>query len=524
MNSNSPVIFRTLLIYLVCVPLAITIGYLLANPFDKSTFIYAALFGLLLAFPLLVKWHQILLLFSWHTGIAIFFLNSRPDLWLAIVPLSLGISILERSMSSRMHFISAPQIVRPLIVLVAVVLFTAQMTGGLGLRSMGSSVYGGKKYIFFFIAVASYFALTARRIPRERVWLCVGLFFLAPALNLIGDFSQWAPHWMQFIWLIFPPTVQEVGDGALFGGVRLGGVGTAGTAFFFWMVARYGLRGVFFSGKPWRPLLMALAVGLVFLGGYRSALLLVLFVFILTFFMEGLQRTWLLPVIVATSLTGVLLLVPFASKLPFTVQRTIAFLPFLPKNSAAKISADASTSWRLEMWKALLPQVPQYLLLGKGYAIKPGDFDEMMGQTALAYGMAAKLDASQGSLSLAGDYHNGMLSIIIPFGIWGVVAFLWLLGAGLRVLYFNYRYGDPVLRSVNSLLFVLYLFQTVSYLSCLGGLQMSQDIGLFFLGYVGFSIALNNGVCQRSQPPARRESIPPVSLPARSRWQSAFAR
>ena len=151
MNSNSPVIFRTLLIYLVCVPLAITIGYLLANPFDKSTFIYAALFGLLLAFPLLVKWHQILLLFSWHTGIAIFFLNSRPDLWLAIVPLSLGISILERSMSSRMHFISAPQIVRPLIVLVAVVLFTAQMTGGLGLRSMGSSVYGGKKYIFFFI-------------------------------------------------------------------------------------------------------------------------------------------------------------------------------------------------------------------------------------------------------------------------------------------------------------------------------------------------------------------------------------
>jgi hypothetical protein len=30
----------------------------------------------------------------------------------------------------------------------------------------------------------------------------------------------------------------------------------------------------------------------------------------------------------------------------------------------------------------------------------------------------------------AGDYHNGPLSILIPFGLFGMIAFLWLLGAG----------------------------------------------------------------------------------------------
>ena len=36
---------------------------------------------------------------------------------------------------------------------------------------------------------------------------------------------------------------------------------------------------------------------------------------------------------------------------------------------------------------------------------------------------------------LAGDYHNGPLSILMPFGMFGAIAFLWLLGAGLKVLY-----------------------------------------------------------------------------------------
>ena len=526
-SNNTPAIIKAVILYAICVPLAVVIGYLIANPFDKSTFIYAGIFGGLLAFPLLVKWHQPLLLFSWHTGMVIFFLDGRPDIWLAMVPISLGISVMERTLNSERHFIRVPQITWPLIVLLAVVIVTAKMTGGLGLRSMGSNVYGGKKYVFLFISIASYFALTARRIPKERVWLCVGLFFLAPAINAVGDFASMAPHWMQYLFIVFPTTFQ-VPDEFQFGTTRLGGVGTAGLAIFLWMVARYGLRGIFLTGRPWRVFLLVMGVGLIFMGGFRGTLLIVMFVFILKFFMEGLQRTWLMPVVIMSGLVGMVAIVPLAHKLPFTVQRTLAFVPFLSLDAEAKMSAEGSSNWRLEMWEALLPQVPKHLLLGKGYAIQPEDFNEMMGQTALANGMASKMDASQGSLSLAGDYHNGMLSIILPFGIWGVLAFFWLLFAGVRVLYFNYKYGDPALDSINSLLFVLYLFHMLNYLSCFGGLQMSSDIGLFFLGYLGLSIALNNGVCRPAPAPAPAQAPAGAKIheqaPARPSLQPAFPR
>ena len=111
-----------------------------------------------------------------------------------------------------------------------------------------------------------------------------------------------------------------------------------------------------------------------------------------------------------------------------------------------------------------------------------------------------------------------MLSIIIPFGIWGVAAFLWLTIAGLRVMYLNYQYGDPGLRNLNALLFVLYLFEFLNYVSCVGGLALSGDLGLFFLGYLGFSIALNNGVRRPAPKPA------PIKAPAPARSGLAVPR
>ena len=305
MNSSNqaPAILKAVILYAISVPLAVVIGYLIANPFEKSTFIYAGMLGGLLAFPLLAKWHQPLLLFSWHTGMVIFFLDGSPDIWLAIVPISLGISVMERTLNSDRHFIRVPQITWPLIVLLAVVIFTAKMTGGLGLRSMGSNVYGGKKYIFLFVSIASYFALTARRIPKERVWLCVGLFFLAPAINAVGDFAYKAPHWMRYLFIFFPPAYQTPEE-FQFGITRLGGVGTAGLAIFLWVVARYGLRGIFLTRRPWRVFLLVIGVGLIFMGGFRGTLMIVLFVFILKFFMEGLQRTWLMPVMIMSGLVG----------------------------------------------------------------------------------------------------------------------------------------------------------------------------------------------------------------------------
>src|SRR5713226_9167687 len=138
-------------------------------------------------------------------------------------------------------------------------------------------------------------------------------------------------------------------------------------------------------------------------------------------------------------------LTPFVTKLPLSVQRSLSMLP-LEIDPAARADADASSQWRLEMWKVLLPQVRQYFFLGKGYAIDPADL-YLTGES-MRRGLAKSFEEA----IVSGDYHSGVLSILIPFGVFGLMAFLWFLSASLRVLYRNYRYGDPARSKLNTVL------------------------------------------------------------------------
>ena len=83
---------------------------------------------------------------------------------------------------------------------------------------------------------------------------------------------------------------------------------------------------------------------------------------------------------------------PFSDRLPLNVQRTLSVLP-VPIDPVARMSAQTSSQWRIEMWKHLLPQVPQYLLLGKGYAFNPNDISMIrtLGGEAKASNMEEEL-------------------------------------------------------------------------------------------------------------------------------------
>ena len=56
--ANASALFRTLLVYGLCLPLAVFLGYLLANPTDLTTVGVVAALGLLLMTPLLLRWHH----------------------------------------------------------------------------------------------------------------------------------------------------------------------------------------------------------------------------------------------------------------------------------------------------------------------------------------------------------------------------------------------------------------------------------------------------------------------------------
>jgi len=226
------------------------------------------------------------------------------------------------------------------------------------------------------------------------------------------------------------------------------------------------------------------------------------------------HRTNFFPVVILVVVACVTVAVPFVSKLPKTVQRTVAFLP-LPVDAAVRMDADASSDWRLRMWKSVLPTVPQYLLMGKGYGLSSQDFDFSQVFKQQMAGEEWRYAAN------AGDYHNGPLSLVITFGIWGTAVFLWFLFAACSVLYDNYRYGDPSLKVVNTFLLAVYAAKIFMFFIVVGGIEGDMQS---FAGWLGLSVCLNGG---RARPAQQAESVvekSPGLISTMSRIRPAFGR
>jgi hypothetical protein len=75
-------------------------------------------------------------------------------------------------------FLRAPELTKPLLFLLAVVVVTARFEGD-WLAILGGSGYGGRKYIYILGAFIGYFALTAQKIPIGKSERMVKWFFLS---------------------------------------------------------------------------------------------------------------------------------------------------------------------------------------------------------------------------------------------------------------------------------------------------------------------------------------------------------
>src|SRR5258708_27966748 len=86
--SNAFSLFRSLIIYAICLPLAIFLGYLLATPDDFVSFALVTLVLVSLALPLFLRWHHPLLVLTWNMAATAFFLPGSPSVWLVVSGLS----------------------------------------------------------------------------------------------------------------------------------------------------------------------------------------------------------------------------------------------------------------------------------------------------------------------------------------------------------------------------------------------------------------------------------------------------
>lgn len=484
---------RTLLIYAITIPLALVLGYLLTSVEVISSFAALVLVVLVLLMPILIRSHHAILLFAWSAALGLSFFPGSPALWMLMVVLSLGFTILNRILDRESTWNNIPAVTWSLVLLGLVVLVTAKLRGGITLATVsGGANVGGKAYFTLFLAILGYFALSAVSIPLGRVKRSIKLFYLSGLTAPVPHLILIAGPALYFLFVIFPPTTASMQYMAELEGspvVRYGGIAVGCEAVIHYLLARYGIRDLLSIGQPLLTLTFLIAVILAPLGGFRSALGGIAILFTVQFFLEGLHRTKFLPLLLAGTVLGGLALIPLAPILPGAAQRALSFLP-INIDAQTRSEAEASSDWRFDMWHDLLPELHNYVLVGKGYQINLSDV--YLAEESIRRGLGRSYEPGM----LAGNYHNGPLSVYIPFGSVGLLAFLLFWVAALRTLYHNYRYGEPALRRINTFLLASFISEMIIFTFIFGALSSQFCV---FTGTVGLGVALNHGVRTPSQ-------------------------
>lgn len=479
--------------------IAILLGVALANPQNAQTILgLGATLGVLLI-PLLMKHHQLLLVALINAPIDTFFFPGRPDLWAFVSFLSLGASLLAWALNDRNRPQWDMRVGWPLLILLAVVIVTAQMRGGLGSKVLGSGSWGGMRYVLVMSAIVAYFAISARSIHPAAAIRFSSVYFLSGLVSIISNLIFIAGPSFFFLFSIFSYELAffQFSEGTI---QRYTGLAWAAAAGINWMLLRYGIRGLTSFERFWRLPLFGALLGIGLMGGFRSTLVLLIVILAFQFIFERLYQGRHLVGLVGVIVLTLALLIAVGDRLPLSIQRSLTFLP-IEFSPIAREDARSTWEWRAEMWKVVIPEVPKYLLLGKGFSYSGTDF------------YLTSLAVSQGSLAayedtlISGNYHQGILTLIIPFGLPGFLAFAWFAAAGWWLLFSNYRRGRPELKHINTFLLSFYSARLLFYLTLYG--QFDLDL-IIFTSCVALGQAINGHSYQAATDARSEGAVVPV--------------
>jgi hypothetical protein len=164
-----------------------------------------------------------------------------------------------------------------------------------------------------------------------------------------------------------------------------------------------------------------IGVTAILLAGFRSALMRVFEVFVLaSYFRRGIREVMRAAAPGLGVLVALLLLQGRVISLPFAAQRALSFLPG-NWDDDAKLQAEGSTQWRVEMWKAMLTE-DKYIhnkWLGDGFG-----FTHQQLEIMAAVDMSGSNADQQENLMISGGVHSGPVSSIRYVGYVGLALFL----------------------------------------------------------------------------------------------------
>ena len=387
-----------------------------------------------------------------------------------------------------------------------------------GVRAFGSEMVGGRPYLVVIVSALFYFAIVQYKIPPKLApkfpFVIAGPIIFFACIQLLAYFVPGVTKVVYPFWngVGLDKSIIEAAGGTVSGGdalvSRIPGSGIIGMTVIQLLCAYFPV-GHFIS--PMCPLpffLFSLAMIGWLASGFRSGILVYAgYLFYNCWLRRRLND--LVPLIpIAVIFLGILVVGQGTMfDLPKGMQRSLSFLPG-NWNVEAKGDADASTEWRLEMWKEVWgnKEFIKSKTFGDGFGFSSYDLklqiDAILGQGGYMDGTKAQM--------ITGAYHSGPLSGIRYVGVVGTLLFL-----ALQIAVFVYSaglvrraWGTPY-QAISLFIAVPLFYSTFSYYTIFGGYETELPRTIFTVGLLKL-VELSLRDYKKSL--ADAEARPPVPL------------
>ncbi len=372
---------------------------------------------------------------------------------------------------------------------------------GFGLRALGGESWGGMGYIKLFVAAGLFLTAKYIRLNSRQIKMAIVLMLLlsfVPAISQVIFIVSGGSIYQQYMFvqayvtgLVGSLIASETGRGV----VRLQMFSGVATNLLLVSLILIPFRG---AGRFFSILGVIGAFVSAGLSGFRGNLMLIAGILVLyVIFISEKNRMLRLVQLAVPAVAIYIALIFMAESLPLPAQRAVSWFPLVETAQVARMDAEGSSQWRVEVWKLAWQEVPRYLWIGKGYALDPG----------LMMSPSVRRDSILTALATQ-DYHNGPLSLLLVFGLPGLlVGSSFLILSSIELIRRSRTLGDdPFIRRFYYVFLARYLYLTFSFFFVFGDARDS-----FVQAFV---LAAFLGVTSRSQQPVEAD-VMPVSAPAR---------
>lgn len=427
----------------------------------------------------------------------IFYLFMRPEIWLGLIiaiyqsgltvpwaPTNMnffhifsilfaGLMLVRTAIHKSMQHRKTP--VRKWVLLFAIVVCAVMLYRGTGIRFLGSPLWGGAGYAYIFIGVGIFYfgdlvSMSTTVWRRALVAMCLLSFIPLIAQILFSVSGGHLHHQYYFIQRQGFATSDNMLLSSDDSVTRL----QSGTGSWLVLLPLFLLANPF-SGYGLYFTLPVFVLSFVAIGfsGYRSGFQTAICIPAAWVFFGVKKLNWTKPVffVVAAAL-ALCLAAMFARHLPLSFQRSLSFIPFADVSRSAMDDATGSIKWRFEVWQRALEEVPRYLWIGQGLAFSARELQEITGIGTFQRDWAF----------VTRSYHNGPLSVILIFGLPGLIAAFGFLFSTWREYYRQLRaeWRDQSLYRLYRAVFAWYVVLSAGFCITYGDVQISFP-QLFFV-------------------------------------------